>query len=190
MQTLTPTHNHTYTCIYTTHSDTNKQMSSGLLRSVYVSGSHMHHWLVLTKPISKWLTWHFLLLQRVTKKTVKNKENDERCTREWGRHQTTYYSDVDFLIVRQPEELCHAERTNRRHRNGAIYGINAGMRWELPAWGSFPLSRQTEGAYSNSPVTVNTKTQPTCTTPFHLQQVDVLAVDQLEINPHSSILAE
>ncbi len=47
---------------------------------------------------------------------------------------------------------CHTGWTNRRQRNGATYDINAGLGWELPAWGSFPMSRQTEWAYSDTPV--------------------------------------
>lgn len=67
---------------------------------------------------------------------------------EGERDQTTYYGDVSLLTVRQTGERCHTRWTNRKQRNGATYDINAGMGWELPAWGSFPMSRQTAWAHS------------------------------------------
>lgn len=47
--------------------------------------------------------------------------------RQKERDQTTYYSDVNLLTVRQTGELCHTGWTNGRRRNGATYDINAGM---------------------------------------------------------------
>lgn len=90
----------------------------------------------------------------------------EKCWKVWERErerdQTTYYSDVHLLTVRQTGELCHTGWTNRRQRNWATYDVSAGMGWELPAWGSFPMSRQTVWAYSDTLIISNTKTQPTC----------------------------
>lgn len=85
------------------------------------------------------------------------------CVLERGeRDQTTYYSDVDLLTVRQTGEPCHAAWTNRRLRNGATYDINAGMGRALPAWGSFPMSRQTEGAYSDTLTISRANTHALC----------------------------
>lgn len=132
------------------------------LRSIPVSDKklwlrkfcHTHHWLILSEPISKWLMLFFFLLQHEIK--------EEQCRIQWlkggkmlnvweeERDQTTYYSDVSLLTVRQTGERCHMRWTNRRQRNGATYDINAGMGWELPAWGSFPMSRQTAWAHSDT----------------------------------------
>lgn len=67
---------------------------------------------------------------------------------EGERDQTTYYGDASLLTVRQTGERCHTRWTNRKQKNGATYDISAGMGWELPAWGSFPMSRQTAWAHS------------------------------------------
>ena len=122
------------------HSQTHTHTSS-----IPVSDSYTHHWPVLSWPISKWLTGCFLLLQQEVRRAVQTK-GSKVYVREGKRDQATYYSDVNLLMVRQTGEQCHSGTTNRRQRNGATYDISAGLGWELAAWGSFPLSRQTEGA--------------------------------------------
>lgn len=126
----------------------------------------MHHWLVLSEPISKWLTGCFLLLQQELKRGRQRRmtENEkEICWKVWEGERSDHLLQWREFVncIRQTGERCHTGWTNRRQRNGATSDINAGMGCELPAWGSFPMSRQTEWAYSDTPVISNTKTQPT-----------------------------
>lgn len=96
--------------------------------------SSLQHELKEEQGRNKWLKWGEKMLN------VWEEERD----------QTTYYSDASLLTVRQTGERCHTRWTNRRQRNGATYDINAGMGWELPAWGSFPMSRHTAWAHSET----------------------------------------
>lgn len=57
-------------------------------------------------------------------------------------------------------------RTNRRRRNGATYDIKAGTAWELPAWGSFPMSRQTARAHSDTATHTHTNSAHTLSPRF------------------------
>lgn len=137
-------------CLYT--------WSPAALRSIPVSNSYTDHWLVFLWANQQMAHWVFPFTAAWVKESRAQSKwlrRRVKCWKVWGREgerdQTTYYSDVSLLTVRQTGEPCHTKRTNRRQRNGATYDISAGMGWELPAWGSFPMSRQTERAYSDTP---------------------------------------
>lgn len=96
--------------------------------------------------MAHWEFFFFCQGGRAGQKQVTEKETEIR--------PLTTVTWICGLHVKQWEP-CHTGSANGRQRNGATYDINAGMGWALPAWGSFPMSRQTAWAHSDSSCTIS-----------------------------------
>lgn len=112
------------------------------MASISVSDSRTHHRLVLFEPISKHLPLQ-CSRDRGADKTLRG--GGGRGVEGGGDRSYHLLQWREFVNCTSNRESGHAGLTNQSQRNEATYDISAGLGWQLPAWGSCSLGRQTEG---------------------------------------------